>query len=162
MRAIILLLAMLSILSKIDVKGQNLIYAKDIPTEKLSIIPETTQGGTVSELLTDLEYIPLKGTKNQLLSEVVEMNCNADRIGILNSKGEFYLYDIRGNLLKIINSVIGQKEEKETSEQAVTYEVKQGDTLTEIAKKFNTTVKYILTKNSLKTSSLSIGQILHL
>ena len=61
MRAIILLLAMLSILSKIDVKGQNLIYAKDIPTEKLRIIPETTQGGTVSELLTDLEYIPLKG-----------------------------------------------------------------------------------------------------
>lgn len=113
MRAIIVLLAMLSILSKIDVKGQNLIYTKGIPTEKIRIIPETTQGGTVSELLSDLEYIPLKGTKNQLLSEVVEMNCNTDRIGILNSKGEFYLYDIGGNLLKIINSVIGQKEEKE-------------------------------------------------
>ncbi|WP_286863036.1 MULTISPECIES: 6-bladed beta-propeller [Sphingobacterium] len=113
MKAIILLLAMLSILSKIDVKGQNLIYAKDIPTEKLRIIPETTQGGTVSELLGDLEYIPLTGNKNQLLSDVVEMNCNAGRIGVLNSKGEFYLYDIRGNLLKIINSVIGQKEEKE-------------------------------------------------
>ncbi|MDR3011584.1 MAG: hypothetical protein LBV59_26945 [Sphingobacterium sp.] len=113
MRAIILLLAMLSILSKIDVKGQNLIYAKGIPTEKIRIIPETTQGGTVSELLSDLEYIPLKGTKNQLLSDVVEMNCNAERIGVVNLKGEFYLYDIRGNLLKIINSVIGQKEEKE-------------------------------------------------
>lgn len=55
----------------------------------------------------------IKGNKNQLLSEVLEMNCNADRIGILNAKGEFYLYDIRGNLLKIVNSVIGQKEEKE-------------------------------------------------
>lgn len=114
MRAIILLLAMLSILSKIDVKGQNLIYAKDIPTEKLRIIPETTQGGTVSELLTDLEYIPLKGTKNQLLSDVYEMDCTADRIGILNSDGHFHLYDIEGNLIKKINSVIGANDNKGT------------------------------------------------
>jgi len=113
MRTIILLLAMLSILSKIDAKGQNLIYAKDIPTEKLRIIPETTQGGTVSELLTDLEYIPLKGNKNQLLNDVYEMDCTADRIGILTWKGIFHLYDIEGNLLKIIDNVIGQKQEKE-------------------------------------------------
>ncbi|PUV22812.1 hypothetical protein [Sphingobacterium athyrii] len=123
MRAIILLLAMLSILSKIDVKGQNLIYAKDIPTEKLRIIPETTQGGTVSDLLTDLEYIPLKGNKNQLLSNVVEMNCNAERIGVLNSKGEFYLYDIRGNLLKIINSVIGNLYSRKIEDCISTYRI---------------------------------------
>jgi len=112
MRAIILLLAMLSILSKIDVKGQNLIYTKDIPTEKIRIIPETTQGGTVSELLSNVEYIPLTGNKNQLLSDVYEMDCTADRIGILNSEGHFHLYDIKGNLLKIINTVIGANDKK--------------------------------------------------
>ncbi len=49
-----------------------------------------------------------------------------------------------------------------TRAQSVTYQVKRGDTLQDIAKKFNTTVKSILVKNSLKTSSLSIGQILQL
>ena len=84
MRAIILLLTILSILSGIDINAQNLIYAKDIPTEKIRIILETTQGGTVSELLSDLEYIPLKGTKNQILSDIYELDCTAERIGILN------------------------------------------------------------------------------
>ena len=51
---------------------------------------------------------------------------------------------------------------EETISQSVTYEVRHGDTLAEIAKKFNTTVKNILQKNSLKTSSLSIGQVLQL
>lgn len=45
MRAIILLLTILSILSGIDINAQNLIYAKDIPTEKIRIILETAQGG---------------------------------------------------------------------------------------------------------------------
>jgi len=112
MRAIILLLTILSILSGIDINAQNLIYAKDIPTEKIRIILETTQGGTVSELLSDLEYIPLKGTKNQILSDIYELDCTAERIGILNRDGYCHLYDIEGNLLKIINSVIGAKNRK--------------------------------------------------
>ncbi len=45
MRAIILLLTILSILSGIDINAQNLIYAKDMPTEKIRIILETAQGG---------------------------------------------------------------------------------------------------------------------
>ncbi|RKE45282.1 6-bladed beta-propeller protein [Sphingobacterium detergens] len=112
MRPIILLLTVISILSKIDVKAQNLIYAKDIPNEKIRIIPETTQGGTVSELLSDLEYIPLKRTNNKLLSDVYELESTAERIGILNRDGHFHLYDIKGNLLKIINTVIGVEDKK--------------------------------------------------
>ncbi|WP_256011029.1 glucosaminidase domain and LysM peptidoglycan-binding domain-containing protein [Desertivirga xinjiangensis] len=50
----------------------------------------------------------------------------------------------------------------ETTKQSTTYRVKYGDTLVEIAEKFNTTVKNILLKNSLKTSNLSIGQELQL
>ncbi|WP_207429291.1 glucosaminidase domain-containing protein [Pedobacter sp. SYSU D00535] len=81
-------------------------------------------------------------------------------VGIIK-KYKLYEYDnpVPENLRPLetvkVNSV-------ETVNQAVTYQVKKGDTLIEIAKKFNTTVQSILIKNSLKNSSLSIGQILHL
>lgn len=42
------------------------------------------------------------------------------------------------------------------------YRVKPGDTLSEIAEKHNTTVKSIMMRNGLKSSSLSIGQKLKL
>ena len=41
-----------------------------------------------------------------------------------------------------------------------TYTVKKGDSLYSIAKKFNTTVNDLISKNNLKSTNLSIGQIL--
>lgn len=51
---------------------------------------------------------------------------------------------------------------EETSVETVPYQVRRGDTLGGIAKKFNTTVKDIRVKNSLKNSNLSVGQTLYL
>ena len=42
------------------------------------------------------------------------------------------------------------------------YTVKKGDTLTSIAKKYNTTVPKIINLNNLSTSNLSIGQVLRI
>ena len=43
---------------------------------------------------------------------------------------------------------------------STTYTVKKGDTLYSIAKKFNTTINNIMSKNNLKTNTLSVGQTL--
>jgi hypothetical protein len=42
--------------------------------------------------------------------------------------------------------------------EAITYKVKKGDTLSLIAKKFSTSVKNLMSKNSLSHSNLSVGQ----
>lgn len=75
----------------------------------------------------------------------------------------------KDNALVNDNLVVGQNLKIRTSSSIVeecfgddledmTYEVKKGDTLYSIAKKYNTTVDNIIKKNSLKTNALSIGQ----
>ena len=44
----------------------------------------------------------------------------------------------------------------------ITYTVKLGDTLYNIAKKFNTTVKQLMELNNLNNTLLNVGQILHI
>ena len=70
---------------------------------------------------------------------------------------------INYNNLSSTNLSVGQQllipiEEK--SEDATTYTVKSGDTLYKIAERYNTTVSEIMALNNLKTSILSIGQVL--
>ena len=75
----------------------------------------------------------------------------------------------KDNALVNDNLVVGQNLKIRTSSSIVEecfgddledmkYEVKKGDTLYSIAKKYNTTVDNIIKKNSLKTNALSIGQ----
>lgn len=70
---------------------------------------------------------------------------------------------INYNNLSSTNLSVGQQllipiEEK--LEDATTYTVKSGDTLYKIAERYNTTVSEIMALNNLKTSILSIGQVL--
>ena len=48
----------------------------------------------------------------------------------------------------------------ESSDKNIEYIVKKGDSLYSIAKKYNTDVSTIMKNNNLKSSNLSIGQIL--
>ena len=67
------------------------------------------------------------------------------------------------NNLKSTNLSIGQVLKIPSSSGNVsnqTYTVKKGDSLYQIAKRFNTTVDSIKAKNNLKSNTLSIGQIL--
>lgn len=113
MRLILLCLAVLLLLQPGSLVAQRLIYSKDLPVEKIRIVPETTLGGTISEHITDLEYIPLKANKNQLLDQVYSCTLTPDRIGILSGKGYLYLYDIKGNLIKIFDQIPGVKKVKD-------------------------------------------------
>lgn len=115
MRFILVYLAVL-LLQPSALLAQRLIYSKDIPVEKIRIVPETAMGGTIAEHITDLEYIPLKAAKNQLLDAAHSTVLTSDRIGILSSKGYFYLYDIKGNLIKIFDEIPGVKKIKEDTQ----------------------------------------------
>lgn len=91
--------------------AQRLIYDHTIPVEKIRVVLEQTQGGKVSEMLTELEYIPLKGGKADLVDYVSDIAIHGDKIGIIsgNNKGYFYLYNIDGTLVKKITKIDGFK-----------------------------------------------------
>lgn len=76
---------------------------------------------------------------------------------------KYRLYEFDNPIPESIRAV-PQKEVKtlETVKPSITYQVRKGDTMGDISRKFNTSVKEIQAKNNLKTSSLSVGQILHL
>lgn len=67
------------------------------------------------------------------------------------------------NNLKSTNLSIGQVLKipiNSPSSTSITYTVKKGDSLYQIAKKYNTSVDAIKSKNNLKTNTLAIGQVL--
>lgn len=112
MRFLLLCLAGL-LLQPDSLLAQRLIYSKDIPVEKIRIVPETALGGTINERISDLEYIPLKANKNQLLDQAYTCILSNNRIGILSGKGHLYLYNIQGDLIKIFDQIPGVKKIKE-------------------------------------------------
>lgn len=112
MRFLLLCLAGL-LLQPNSLLAQRLIYSKDIPVEKIRIVPETALGGTINERISDLEYIPLKANKNQLLDQAYTCILSNNRIGILSGKGHLYLYNIQGDLIKIFDQIPGVKKIRE-------------------------------------------------
>lgn len=69
------------------------------------------------------------------------------------------LNNLTSNNLSIGQTLLIKKNPKENT-NVTTYNVKSGDTLYSIAKKYNTTVNAITTLNNLASNSLSIGQII--
>lgn len=112
MRFLLLCLAGL-LLQPDSLVAQRLIYSKDIPVEKIRIVPETALGGTINERISDLEYIPLKANKNQILDQAYTCILSNNRIGILSGKGHLYLYNIQGDLIKIFDQIPGVKKIRE-------------------------------------------------
>ncbi len=90
--------------------GQRLIHDTSILVIKNRIILEQTRGGTVSENLTDLEYIPLKTNKGDVIDYILQTVVIEDRIGILNNTGGFFfIFDKQGNQIKKIDKIEGYK-----------------------------------------------------
>lgn len=94
----------------LTVNAQRLLYSPDIPVQKVRIILEQTKGGTISEMLTDLEYIPLEGSPGNLVDYISSVKVLDDRIGVVtDNDGYFYLYSIKGKLIKKITKIDGFK-----------------------------------------------------
>lgn len=67
------------------------------------------------------------------------------------------LNNLTSNNLSIGQTLLIKKNPKENT-NVTTYNVKSGDTLYSIARKYNTTVSELINRNNLKTSNLKIGQ----
>ncbi|GAA4168379.1 6-bladed beta-propeller [Sphingobacterium ginsenosidimutans] len=105
MRKISLIL-FIALISYITVHGQRLINSADYPIQKIRVVIEQAQGGTVSENIRGLKYILLKGNKNNLVDFISDFKVSNDRIGVIgsvSSGGSFYVYDKEGELLKKVN-----------------------------------------------------------
>ncbi len=105
MRKISLIL-FIAVISYITVHGQRFIHSADYPIQKIRVVIEQAQGGTVSENIKGLKYILLKGNKNNLVDYISDFKVSKDRIGVIgsvSSGGSFYVYDKEGELLKKVN-----------------------------------------------------------
>ena len=123
------------------------------------IVPET--GESVNNLPEYTNYLVKKG--DTLYSIARNFNTTVDQI-IKDNNLSSQVLSI-GQNLKIrtpkgtsIEECFGVDYEPPTNYQ--TYTVKKGDSLYQIAKKFNTSVDNIKRKNNLTSNNLSIGQIL--
>lgn len=122
-------------------------------------IPENYVNDASANLPTYINYTVKKG--DSLYSIAKRYGITTDTIIKDNA--------LKNNLLSIgQNLKIRTKEESiveecfgnETSDKNIEYIVKKGDSLYSIAKKYNTDVSTIMKNNNLKSSNLSIGQIL--
>ena len=98
-----------------------------------------------------LEEKPTTKTIDELAQEVIkgQWGNGQDRVNRLKAAG--YDYNAVQNR---VNEILGGKKE-------VTYTVKKGDTLTGIAKKYNTTVNSLVKKNGIKNpNKIYVGQVL--
>lgn len=105
------IIAVLNILFCCSSFAQTLIYDSNIPVQKLRVVLEQSRGGSVSDMLTDLEYIPLQGDdKGQLVSYVNSIEVIGDKMGIVSGEGgHFFLFDLDGNFVKKIDKMPGYK-----------------------------------------------------
>ncbi len=74
---------------------------------------------------------------------------------------QYKLYEFDKRPENYVETAIALKEPKSPEgkkSEVLIYRVKKGDTLSEIAEKFGTNVKKLMSRNSLKNSRLSIGQ----
>ena len=140
----------------------EIIKLNNLKSTNLSIgqtlrIPETNESVTTMPP-SFINYTVKKG--DNLYSIAKNNNISVDTIiqdNALNTNNLFI-----GQVLKIRtdNSVIEECFGSSYSPTTNTYTVKKGDSLYSISKKFNTTVNDLISKNNLKNTNLSIGQIL--
>jgi len=141
------------IISLNNLKSINLSIGQQL------VVPET--GESVTSLPEYTNYVVKRG--DNLYSIARNFNTTADQI-IKDNNLSSQVLSI-GQNLKIRTTKTGVVEECYgedfvVPDNSVTYTVKKGDSLYQIAKKFNTSVDNIKRKNNLTSNNLSIGQIL--
>lgn len=142
----------------------EIISLNNLKTINLSIgqqliIPET--GDSVNTLPEYTNYVVKKG--DTLYSIARSFGTSVDQIIKDNNLNSSVLtigqnLKIRTSKTGVIEECFGEDYQEPINYQ--TYTVKKGDSLYQIAKKFNTSVDTIKRKNNLTSNNLSIGQIL--
>lgn len=142
-----------------EIQKLNNLKSNTLSIGQVLKIPENYVDDASADLPTYINYTVKKG--DSLYSIAKKYGITTDTIIKDNA--------LKNNLLSIgQNLKIRTKEDSvveecfgdEDSEKNIEYIVKKGDSLYSIAKKYNTDVSTIMKNNNLKSSSLSIGQIL--
>ena len=142
-----------------EIQKLNNLKSNALSIGQVLKIPENYVNDASAVLPTYINYTVKKG--DSLYSIAKKYGITTDTIIKDNA--------LKNNLLSIgQNLKIRTKEDSiveecfgnETSDKNIEYIVKKGDSLYSIAKKYNTDVSTIMKNNNLKSSNLSIGQIL--
>lgn len=142
-----------------EIQKLNNLKSNALSIGQVLKIPENYVNDASAALPTYVNYTVKKG--DSLYSIAKKYGITTDTIIKDNA--------LKNNLLSIgQNLKIRTKEDSiveecfgnETSDKNIEYIVKKGDSLYSIAKKYNTDVSTIMKNNNLKSSNLSIGQIL--
>ena len=142
-----------------DIKKLNNLQSNALSIGQVLKIPENYAGDPSGELPTYINYIVKKGDSLYVIAKKYGITIDT----IIKDNG------LKNNLLSIgQNLKIRTKEDSvvlecfgnDFSDNMVEYVVKKGDSLYGIAKKYNTDVSTIIKNNNLKSSKLSIGQVL--
>lgn len=142
-----------------EIQKLNNLKSNALSIGQVLKIPENYVNDASAFLPTYINYTVKKG--DSLYSIAKKYGITTDTIIKDNA--------LKNNLLSIgQNLKIRTKEDSiveecfgnETSDKNIEYIVKKGDSLYSIAKKYNTDVSTIMKNNNLKSSNLSIGQIL--
>lgn len=142
-----------------EIQKLNNLKSNTLSIGQVLKIPENYVNDASAALPTYVNYTVKKG--DSLYSIAKKYGITTDTIIKDNA--------LKNNLLSIgQNLKIRTKEDSiveecfgnETSDKNIEYIVKKGDSLYSIAKKYNTDVSTIMKNNNLKSSNLSIGQIL--
>lgn len=132
--------------STIVVNAQRLIHSSKYPTEKVRVVLEQSQGGTITESIKNLEYLPLQAEKEDLIDYIVDFKIIEDRIAIVGSTigdGLLYIYDNKGKFIKKVNKIDGVLK---AGDSGLFYKIeKEGNNLKLTGT--NTVSQYLFTKN---------------
>ena len=148
-----------------DTTVDEIVKLNNLTNTNLSIgqtlrIPETYTSSADMTMPNYVNYTVKKG--DNLYSIAKEYNTTVDIIMKDNALSDTNL-SIGQNLKIRISDNLGIIEEcygEETIVNTIDYTVKSGDSLYQIAKRYNTTVDEIKSLNNLTSNNLSIGQIL--
>ncbi len=131
-------------------KKLNNLTSNDLYVGQILLIPEKTTNTPDNKPSTDNIYIVKVG--DSLWSIAQKFNTTVNELKRLNN--------LTSDILMVGQKIILKEPEIEAPEEVGMYIVKKGDTLWNIANRFNTNVNEIIRLNNLTSDNLSIGQIL--
>lgn len=131
-------------------KKLNNLTSNDLYVGQILLIPEKTTNTPDNKPSTDNIYIVKVG--DSLWSIAQKFNTTVNELKRINN--------LTSDILMVGQKIILKEPEIEAPEEVGMYIVKKGDTLWNIANRFNTNVNEIIRLNNLTSDNLSIGQIL--
>lgn len=95
----------------LNIIASQAVFSQQIPEKKLLVDIANLNGGTVSEIFLENEYIPLENTKESEVNRVDKVLETKDNYLILDTKkpGKIFIFDKQGKFVRKIKEIPGKK-----------------------------------------------------